>query len=240
MTWVKICGTTNRGDALAAVEAGADAIGFVFASSPRRITPEAAKEIAVELPRTMDKVGVFANESAERIEDVARRVGLTIVQLHGDETPEFARNLLRRSDGRPDGRARLRVFKAVSVMPGVEGVLRDFLSADVVDGLLLDSAVLRVACMGQGTELVRGGTGLTFDWKRATAFVPGVAQRTRVILAGGLSPANVAEAIHILEPWGVDVCTGVEASPGIKDHAKIRAFVAAVRKAALPTEGAPC
>lgn len=229
MTWVKICGTTNRLDALAAVEAGADAIGFVFAPSPRRISPATAEEIAVELPRTVDKVGVFANESAERIEDVARRVGLTIVQLHGDETPEFARNLLRRSDGRPDGRARLRVFKAVSVMPGVEGVLRDFLSADVVDGLLLDSAVLRVACMGQGTELVRGGSGVTFDWKRATDFVPGVAQRTRVILAGGLSPANVAEAIRILEPWGVDVCTGVEASPGAKDHAKIRAFVAAVR-----------
>ena len=166
MTWIKICGTTNRGDALAAVEAGADAVGFVFAPSPRQVTPAAAEEIAVELPRHVDKVGVFANESAERIEDVARRVGLTIVQLHGDETPEFARNLLRHNDGR----ARLRVFKAVSVMPGVKGVLRDFLAADAVDGLLLDSAVLRVACMGQGTELVRGGSGVSFDWKRASDF----------------------------------------------------------------------
>ena len=165
---------------------------------------------------------------------MTRRVGLTIVQLHGDETPEFARTLLRRSDGSHDAPGRLRVFKSVSVMPGVEGVLRDFLSADVVDGLLLDAAVLRAACMGQGTQLVRGGTGLTFDWKRATEFVPGVSQRTRVILAGGLSPANVAEAIRILEPWGVDVCTGVETSPGAKDHAKIRAFVAAVRDAASP------
>jgi phosphoribosylanthranilate isomerase len=163
---------------------------------------------------------------------VARQVGLTIVQLHGDETPEFARHLLRRSGGMPDDRSRRRVFKAIAVMPGVESVLRDFVAADAVDGLLLDSAVLRVACMGQGTELVRGGSGVTFDWKRATRFVPGIAQRTRVILAGGLSPANVAEAIRLLDPWGVDVCTGVEASPGAKDHAKIRAFVAAVRDAA--------
>lgn len=229
MTWVKICGTTTRDDALAAVEAGADAVGFVFAPSPRRIAPEAAQEIAAALPRPVDKVGVFANDSAERIESVARQVGLTVIQLHGDESPEFARRLFRGTDGRADGRDRLRIFKAVSVMAGVEGVLRDFASCDAVDGILLDSAVLRVACMGQGTELVRGGTGVTFDWKRATAFVPGIAQRTRVILAGGLSPASVADAVRILNPWGVDVCTGVEASPGEKDHAKIRAFVAAVR-----------
>ncbi len=235
MTWIKICGTTTRDDALAAVEAGADAVGFVFAPGPRRIAPESAQEIATALPRTIDKVGVFANESAERIESVARQVGLTVVQLHGDESPDFARRLFRRSDGRPDGRARLRVFKAVSVMPGVEGVLREFAS-DAVDGVLLDSTVLRVACMGQGTELVRGGTGVCFDWKRATDFVPGIAKRTRIILAGGLSPANVADAVRILNPWGVDVCTGVEASPGAKDHEKIRAFVAAVRDAA---PGAP-
>jgi phosphoribosylanthranilate isomerase len=234
MTWVKICGTTTRDDAFAAVEAGADAVGFVFAPSPRRIAPEAAQEIAAALPRPVDKVGVFANESAERIESVARQVGLTVVQLHGDESPDFARRLFRSTDGRADGRARLRVFKAVSVMAGVEGVLRDFASADAVDGIVLDSAVLRVACMGQGTELVRGGTGVSFDWKRATAFVPGIAQRTRIILAGGLSPANVADAVRILNPWGVDVCTGVEASPGAKDHTKIRAFVAAVRDATSP------
>ena len=229
MTWIKICGTTTGDDALAAVEAGADAVGFVFAPSPRRIAPEAAQEIAAALPLQVDKVGVFSNESAERIERVARQVGLTIVQLHGDESPDFARRLFRSTGGSADGRARLRVFKAVSVMAGVEGVLRDFAASDAVDGILLDSAVLRVAGMGQGTELVRGGTGVTFDWKRATDFVPGIAQRTRVILAGGLSPANVADAVRILEPWGVDVCTGVEASPGAKDHAKIRAFVSAVR-----------
>jgi phosphoribosylanthranilate isomerase len=229
MTWIKICGTTTRDDALAVVEAGADAVGFVFAPSPRHIAPEAAQEIAAVLPRQIDKVGVFANESAESIERVARQVGLTVVQLHGDESPEFARRLFRSTEGSADGSARPRVFKAVSMMQGVEGVLRDFAAGDAVDGILLDAAVLRVACMGQGTELVRGGTGVSFDWNRAADFVPGIAQRTRVILAGGLSPTNVADAVRILKPWGVDVCTGVESRPGAKDHAKIRAFVVAVR-----------
>src|SRR5512147_1336750 len=113
MTWVKICGTTTRDDARAAVAAGADAVGFVFAPSPRRIAPEFAEEIVAALPRTVDKVGVFANESAEHIQNVARQVGLTVIQLHGDETPEFARKLFRNADGRADDRARLRVFKAV-------------------------------------------------------------------------------------------------------------------------------
>lgn len=232
MIWIKICGTTTLDDALAAVDAGANAVGFVFASSPRRVTPEAAHEIAAALPRDIEKVGVFANESAERVETIARQVGLDIIQLHGDETPDFARNLRRSGDGR----ARTRVFKVVSVLPGAEAALGEFDSAGVVDGILLDSAVLRVACMGQGTELVRGGTGVSFDWKRAAEFVPALAQRTPVILAGGLSPANVAEAVRILKPWGVDVCTGVEASPGIKDRAKVRAFVSAVRDSE-PTPG---
>jgi len=234
MTWIKICGTTTRDDALAAASAGADAVGFVFAPSPRRIAPEVAAEITAALPPQLDKVGVFVNESAERIAGVARQVGLTIIQLHGDESPDFARGLVRDLDGRGDSRVRPRVFKAVSVMAGVEAVLREFAAGDAVDGILLDSAVLRVACMGQGTELVRGGRGVSFDWNRAREFVPAIAQHTRVIVAGGLSPANVAEAMRMLNPWGVDVCTGVETSPGLKDHAKVRAFVAAVRGDAVP------
>jgi phosphoribosylanthranilate isomerase len=229
VTWIKICGTTNRDDALAAASAGADALGFVFAPSPRRVAPEAAAEIAAALPPHLDKVGVFVNESAEGIESVARQVGLTIVQLHGDESPDFARGLFRQARDHRNGVSRPRVFKAVSVMAGVEAVLREFAAGDAVDGILLDSAVLRVACMGQGSELVRGGRGVSFDWKRAMEFVPAIAQHTRVIVAGGLSPANVAEAMRMLNPWGVDVCSGVEATPGAKDHEKIRAFVAAVR-----------
>lgn len=239
MTWIKICGNTNRLDALAAVQAGADAVGFVFSPSPRRITPESAAEIIAELPRTVDRVGVFSNESAERIEGISRQVGLTVVQLHGDETTEFARNLFRTPDGRSDGHARLRVFKAICVMAGVEDVLREFVSARGVDGILLDSAVLRLGFGGQPSELVRGGTGVTFDWRRAADFVPGISRKTRVILAGGLTSANVTEAVRILNPWGVDVCTGVEACHGTKDHAKIRAFVAAVRDIASSTSETP-
>jgi len=231
MTWIKICGTTTRDDALAAADAGADAVGFVFAASPRHIAPELAQEIAAALPRGIEKVGVFANAAAGRIEDTARQVGLDIVQLHGDETPDFARSLFGSGSG--NGHSRPRIFKAVSLMPGSEGMLRDFASfAGGVDGLLLDSAVLRVGCMGQGTELIRGGTGVSFDWNRAAEFVPAIAGGMRVILAGGLSPSNVADAVRILQPWGVDVCTGVEASPGTKDHGKVRAFVDAVRNAA--------
>ncbi len=230
MTWLKICGTTNREDALAAANAGADAIGFVFAPSPRRIAPEAAAEIVSVLPRSIDKVGVFSNESSERIAEIACQVGLTAVQLHGDETPEFAGTLFRDASGRRTGRAaRMRIFKAVSVVPGVELVLRNFASAGVVDGVLLDAVAVRPAAMGAGTEVMRGGTGVTFDWARAAEFMPGIAQRTRVVLAGGLSPANVADAVRMLRPWGVDVCTGVEAAPGRKDHEKIWAFVSAVR-----------
>jgi len=231
MTWLKICGTTNREDALAAVTAGADAVGFVFAPSARQIAPEAAADIAAALPRSMDKVGVFRNQSAERVEQIARQVGLTVVQLHGEESPEFARSLFRDQSGRRSGRARMRIFKAVSVVPGMESALRSFVPSDAVDGVLLDSLVVRLAFSGQGSETVHGGTGVTFDWKRAAEFVPGIAQRTRVILAGGLTPANVAEAIRTLRPWGVDVCSGVEAAPGRKDHAKINAFATAVRTA---------
>ncbi len=231
MTWVKICGTTNRLDALAAVQAGADAVGFVFTKSPRQITPEAAQEIIAELPRTLDKVGVFSNDPPELIESIARSIGLTVIQLHGDETPDFARKLFRTPDGRSDGRARFRIFKALPMMPGVEGLLRQFAREFAVDGLLLDSAVFRVTSPGEPAEPIRGGTGITFDWRRAADFVPGLARHTRVVLAGGLTPENVAEAVGILKPWGVDVCTGVETMPGKKDHHKIQAFVAAVRNA---------
>ncbi len=217
MTWIKICGTTTIEDARAAVEAGADAVGFVFAPSPRRIEPERAKQIVAGLPRHAEKVGVFANETAERIREIVEQVGLTAVQLHGDETPEFALTLFR-VPGQVS-RARRRVFKALGVRPGIEGELRSF--GGCVDGLLLDS----VARDGR-----RGGTGQAFDWNRAQEFMPGLTARVRVILAGGLNPENVADAVRKLRPWGVDVCSGVERAPGTKDHDKLRAFVETVRR----------
>lgn len=220
MTWIKICGNTNLDDALAAMDAGADALGFIFAPSPRRIDPKDAQAIVAQLPETMEKVGVFVNETAEHIRDIVDQVHLTAVQLHGDESPEFARNLFRRP-----GRARrsgLRVFKALPVITGIERSLREFANTKGIAAVLLDSAA-------HDSGSPRGGSGKAFDWGRAALFVPGVSERVRVILAGGLNPDNVAGAIQMLTPWGVDVCSGVEQSPGKKDPARMRAFVAAVR-----------
>ncbi len=221
MTWIKICGTTNLEDARAAVAAGADAVGFVFAPSPRRIAPTDAQRIIAELPPHVERVGVFVNESAERIREIVEEAGLTAVQLHGDETPAFAAGLFR-VPGRTT-RACRRVFKALGVGPGLEGGLRSFLEGGSVDALLLDSA--------RHADGPRGGSGLAFDWNRAQDFMPGLVTRIRVILAGGLEPANVTAAVRTLHPWGVDVCSGVERAPGAKDHDKLRAFIAAVRMA---------
>jgi phosphoribosylanthranilate isomerase len=225
MVWVKICGTTNIEDALAAAEAGADAIGMLFAPSKRRITVEQGKEITSALPKTMEKVGVFYDEAASTIEDIATEIGLTAVQLHGDESPEFAKALFRNNARRT--RAQMRVFKTLHVTDGVEGIARDFLRDKCVDGLLLDSVV-----QDEKTgHTVRGGTGQTFDWKRTSDFLPGIEGATRVIVAGGLSPANVADAIRVMQPWGVDVCSGVESQVGRKDQRKLGDFVAAARAA---------
>jgi phosphoribosylanthranilate isomerase len=223
--WVKICGMTSVEDAVAAVEAGADAIGLIFAPSKRQVTAEVAKQIAQKLPSTLDKVGVFANEAAHHIENIAADVGLTAVQLHGDESPEFARTLFHHGGRRT--RAQMRVFKTLHVINGIEGIAREFLLSRCIDGFLLDSVVHNAAT----GETERGGTGQTFDWYRANEFLPGVQRETRVIVAGGLSPSNVADAVRTLQPWGVDVCSGVESEPRKKDWDKVRAFVAAARDA---------
>jgi len=215
MTWIKFCGTTNLDDAVAAAAVGADAVGFVFASSHRRVDPDTARAIIAQLPPGLEKVGVFVNETMAHLREVAAYAGLTAVQLHGDESPEFARSVRQSAPG-------LRIFKAVAVAPGVEGVLRCFAESPAVDAVMLDSAP-------RPSDPSRGGTGRSFDWSRAVVFVPGLTQR--VILAGGLSPENVSVALFKLRPWGVDVCTGVESEPGRKDHDKLHAFVAAVRAA---------
>ena len=225
MLWVKICGMTSVEDAVAAAEAGADAIGLIFAPSKRQITPGAARQIVQKLPKTLEKVGVFANESAQQIEDIAAEVGLTAVQLQGEESAEFARTLFRHSGRR--SRAQMRVFKTLHMINGVEGIARDFLATKCVEGFLLDSLVHNSVT----GETERGGTGKVFDWSRANEFLPGIQRETRVIVAGGLSPNNVAEAIRVLQPWGVDVCSGVESEPRRKDLDKLRAFIAAAREA---------
>ena len=205
---VKICGITRPEDALAAAEAGADAIGLVFAESPRRVTQAEAARVLAVLPPLVRAVALFVNEPAERVLGVCRHLGIGTVQLHGDEPPEIARELA----------AELSVIKAFRVRDqGDLAGVADYPAA----AYLLDS---RVA--GR-----RGGTGVAFDWRLAAQ----VATPKPIILAGGLTPENVAEAIGQARPYGVDTSSGVEAAPGTKDAARVRAFVAAAKAALAAT-----
>lgn len=205
MFQVKICGITRWEDARAAIDAGADALGFnFFPGSPRYVAPAEARGIARRAPRRVARVGVFVDEPAAEIEAVAREVGLDIVQLHGEESPARVTRLARR---RP-------VIKAFRVRRGFQpsrlAAYRD------AAAFLLDSF----------TGSARGGTGRRFDWTiaaRATAFGP-------VVLAGGLTPENVAAAIARVRPAAVDICSGVESRPGEKDPARLRALLRAVER----------
>jgi phosphoribosylanthranilate isomerase len=213
MTWIKICGTTNLEDALAALEAGADALGFIFTDSPRRITPEAAREIVANLPDSVQKIGVFVNASRDRVHNIVSRVGLTGVQLHGTENEEYVEELCRGWNQTKTRKHQVRVIKAVPVRPGFENTLRALSRS--LDLFLLDSGA--------------GGTGQSFDPKTALAGLKKTP--VRFIAAGGLRPENVSKAIAVLNPWGVDVASGVEKEKGKKDHTKLKAFVQAVRQA---------
>jgi len=197
MVKVKICGNTNLDDAMAAVQAGADAVGFVFyAKSPRVVDPKTAAEIIARLPPFVVPVGVFVNEEIGTVRRIMEDCHITLAQLHGDESPDYCADL-----GRP-------VLKAIRVRDR-----RDLerMTAYQVGGFVLDAFV----------EGRPGGTGVTIDWDLA-----GEAQVLGpVILAGGLTPDNVLEAVRQVRPYAVDVTSGVEASPGKKDHAKVRAFI---------------
>jgi len=209
--WIKICATTSLGDALASVAAGADALGFIFAPSPRRITPEQAREIATQLPEKIERIGVFVNESPELIRATVEQVGLTAVQLHGEETPEFLAGLFARG-GR--GR-RIGLIKSILANDQFETRLALFTrNRECVDSILIDSG---------------SGSGKTFDWDKVQSLVRG--HTMRFIIAGGLNPENVGVAVQKFSPWGVDVVSGVEREPGRKDPEKLQAFIAAVRKA---------
>ncbi len=199
---VKICGTTSLKDALLAVESGADAVGFIFyKESPRNISQKDVKEIVVQLPPFVESIGVFVNETSDKVNRIAEQCRLTAVQLHGDESPAFCRRIKRR------------VVKAVRVKDAES--LKGMSDFDV-SGFLLDAY----------NEESRGGTGRVFDWNLALR----AKKQGPVIIAGGLNPYNVYTAIHRVKPYGVDVCSGVEKSPGVKDPEKISEFIKAVRK----------
>ena len=194
---VKVCGMTSLKDALVAVEGGADAVGFIFyKKSPRSVTMKTVREIVLELPPFVDTVGVFVDETAEQINKIADYCNLDIIQLHGDESPTFCKKIRRK------------VIKAFRIKD-MQSVKK--LSSFQVSGFLLDTF----------SENLHGGTGKVFDWNLALPakkFGP-------VIMAGGLTPNNVQQAVRQISPYGVDVCSGVESEPGIKDHKKVRAFL---------------
>jgi phosphoribosylanthranilate isomerase len=197
MVKIKICGITNIDDARHAADCGADALGFVFfAGSPRCVTPEQARDIIAALPPLVAHVGLFVNEDPERIQAVADFCGLDILQLHGDESPQGC-NLFQR-----------RVIKALRVRDA-ESLAghRNF----AVSALLLDAWVAESY----------GGTGHRCNWDLAAD----VARERTMLLAGGLTPDNVAEAVRAVRPYGVDVSSGVEAAPGQKDPQKVADFI---------------
>jgi phosphoribosylanthranilate isomerase len=224
MTWVKICGITNLEDALTAVDAGADAVGFVFHDkSPRKIDVEKARGIARQLPENVEKVGVFVNEVEDKLCEVVDRVELTAVQMHGDdEDPHVADLLVSR-------RPQIKIVAGISMQTSNPEGWAMMWRPDVVYAYLVDS----------GTSSEPGGTGKTFDWKASASRIEVIKRLGRVIIAGGLNPANVREALPMFRPFGVDVSSGVEASPGKKDPAKVRAFVEAVRRAGENTYVSP-
>jgi phosphoribosylanthranilate isomerase len=215
MTWIKICGITNLDDALVAAEAGADAVGFVFyEKSPRHVSPDTALEISRHLSGRIERVGVFVNQNEDVLCDVGDDAALTAIQMHGDnEDPRVADLVVAR---RP-----LKVLVGVSMhRPNPEGWASTWESKNVF-AFLADS----------GSAAKLGGTGETFDWQASLKALNQMKGLGRLVLAGGLHPENVAEAIRVTQPWGVDVSSGVEASPGKKDPEKVRAFIRAVREA---------
>ena len=202
MTWIKICGNTNLDDALAAVEAGADALGFIFAPSPRRVDPLRVQEMVRHLSPSIWKVGVFVNEELKKVRRMAQDCGLNELQFHGQEPPEYCRQV------------HLPVIKAIGVKDAdsLKEIGRYPFASILLDAWSADRA---------------GGTGKTFCWELARE----ARQQRNFILSGGLNPQNVFTAIRELRPYGVDVCSGVEKIPGKKDRSKMTEFVKEVKKA---------
>jgi len=217
--WIKICGNTSLKDALLAVEAGADALGFVFAPSSRQVSAAQAAAIVPHLPATVEKIGVFVDAALEEIYATVRESGLTGVQLHFGAAPELPAKLRERLG--PEIRILRVVHFVADAADSIAAELAQHAQNPHVDAVLVDSRTAKAV----------GGTGVTFDWAEARNTVFADAGKLRLIAAGGLNPANVAEAIATLRPWGVDVASGVEAAPGKKDATKVREFVASAQAA---------
>jgi len=204
MTLVKICGITNLDDALAAVASGADALGFNFYKpSPRYIAPQNARAIVDQLPDVVLTVGVFVNEELESVRSIATQAGLKALQLHGDESPEYCRQLAADNY-----------------------VIKTFTVAGSFDPQLAQMYEVQAIMLDTRDNNLRGGTGRVFDWSVAQQLRPLL---PKLYLAGGLSPENVAEAVTTVRPYAVDACSSLELKPGIKNHERVSVFIDAVR-----------
>jgi phosphoribosylanthranilate isomerase len=203
MTLVKICGITNVGDARVAADAGADAVGLVFAESPRRVGVEEARRISLALPEHVLRVGVFVDEEPAEVLRISREVGLDLAQLHGDEPSEDVTTIQRGG---------VKVMKALRVR---DAVSLEALAEYEADLFLLDAH----------SERARGGTGERFDWGVAKSSTG----RDNIVVSGGLGPENVREAVEFFEPYGVDASSSLEDGPGRKNGERVRRFVLAAR-----------
>ncbi|HEX6711600.1 MAG TPA: phosphoribosylanthranilate isomerase [Rubrobacter sp.] len=203
MTLVKICGITNAGDARVAADAGADAVGLVFAESPRRVSVEEARGVCIALPESVLRVGVFVDAEPGEILRISRELGLDLVQLHGDETPETVTAV--REGG-------VKVMKALRV--------RDAASLEALDEYEADLFLLDAY-----SAKARGGTGERFDWGVAKS----LRGRDNIVVSGGLGPENVREAVMLFEPYGVDASSSLEDEPGRKNGERVRRFILAAK-----------
>jgi phosphoribosylanthranilate isomerase len=214
--WIKICANTNLADAQLAAELGADALGFVFSPSPRRVTPEQVAAITPHLSASVEKIGVFQTTDPAEILSTVRTAGLTGVQLHSAPVFDLPATLA----------AQLPILRIIQTLHWTNP---DDLASQIpvvranphIKGLLVDSR----------TATASGGTGIAFDWNGARQALAALSPM-RLIVAGGLTPANVREAIATLDPWGIDVASGVESTPGHKDPTRLADFFSNVRRAA--------
>ena len=239
--WIKICGNTNLEDAKLAADLGADAVGFIFAASKRRMTAAQVAAIARELPENVERVGVFDSHDAEEVAFIAREAQLNAVQLHGgfDEPLLLALAPMLSSSG-------IRIVQTLHWTVGEEDVdMRDLIDA-AIGHQFMQEDLARIAALGITDRVLidskvgaspSGGTGVTFDWAAARSLFSSTPAGLRLIVAGGLKPDNVGQAIAELAPWGVDVSSGVEASVGRKDPMRVAQFIQNARRDATPNPG---
>ena len=220
--WIKICGNTNLEDARLAVELGADALGFVFAASPRQVTADQVAGITKHLPTHVAKIGVFQTQDFEEIAGTIREAGLTGAQLHGGFSPELIAALREKFPGTLFVIQTTHWKNEGQTAEAFRSELDQLRTATGIDAGMVDSR----------TATAAGGTGVAFDWNAAREALAGLGDLP-LIVAGGLTPANVGEAISVLDPWGVDVVTGVEAQAGRKDPEKLAAFIRVARGLAV-------